>query len=375
MIINALILMNVTTPLIDVTTSPPAPTPWVATHALATLVSLVTDLNALILMNVLIVHAMLPPLVQTPLVHSVVPATPDGPVMDSLVLTGMNVKTDFKDWNKSALIMLSVPILMVTSHVPVILDILVTVSMSVSILTNATLVTITATLMRHAATLTVVLLVPVTMASLVMASLVMMSMNAMVKMNAMPTVHAPIHTEVTLVLVTKVTMATDLSVWTMTNVPTLRTTAVHLMQLAPTLMAHIPAHVILVTETVLMTDSNVSTTMNVLKTPTIVTPMEAVPIPLVASHAHVTLVSLVTELLAVTSTNVMTAHATPTVHAKILSAHLLAHVMMVSKVMDSIAQILMNVQLVLITVTTMLHVKMTSVDSLADVMMDTLVME
>ena len=103
--------------------------------------------------------------------------------------------------------------------------------------------------------------------------------------------------------------------------------------------------------------------------------MEAVPIPLVASHAHVTLDSLVTELLAVTSTNVMTAHATPTVHAKILSAHLLALVMMVSKVMDSIAQILMNVQLVLITVTTMPHVKMISVDSLADVMMDTLVME
>ena len=82
-----------------------------------------------------------------------------------------------------------------------------------------------------------------------------------------------------------------------------------------------------------------------------------------------------TELLAVTSTNVMTIHVTSTVHAKILSDHLLAHVMMVSKVMDSIALILMNVQLVLITVTTMPLVKTISVDSLADVMMDTLVME
>ena len=66
----------------------------------------------------------------------------------------------------------------------------------------------------------------------------------------------------------------------------------------------------------------------------------------------------------------MTADATPTVLTKILSAHLLAHVMMVS-----IAQILMNVQLVLITVTTTSQVKLILVDSLVDAMMDTRAME
>jgi len=78
MITNVLTSMNVTMLLTDVTTMPPAPIQWVATHALATLVSLVTDLNVLILMNVMTVHAMLLPLVTTQLVHSVVHVIPDG---------------------------------------------------------------------------------------------------------------------------------------------------------------------------------------------------------------------------------------------------------------------------------------------------------
>jgi len=375
MTINALISMNANMPPTDVTTMLPVPIQWAVTHANVTLVSLVTDSIALILTNVLKIHAMLQLLVQTLLVHSVVLAIADGPVMDSLVPIGMNVKMDSNAWIKFALRMLSVPTLMAVSLAVVTLVIPATVSMSVSMLTNVQLVKTTVTLMPNVQTLMVASLVLVTTVSPVMVSLVTTSMNVTAKMNAMPMVLALIPMVVTLVLVTKVTMAMDLSAWTMMNVPMLTITVVHLMQLVPTLTVLTPAHVTLATETVPTTGSNALITTNVLKTPTTATPMEVVPILLVASLAHVTMVSPATALLAVTSTSVMTVHVTPMDHVKIPSDHLLAHAMMVSKVMDSIALILMNVQPVLITVTTMPPVKTRSVDSLADVMLDTLVME
>jgi len=310
MIISALTLMSATTPLIDVTIMPPAPIQWAVTHVLVILVLLVTDSIALMLMSVMIVHAMPPLLALTQLVHTAVPVTTDGPAMDSLVLITMNVKMVSNDWIKSVLKTLSVPILMVVSHVIVTLDILVMVLMSVSILMSALPVITTATMMPHAATLTVASLVPVTLVSLVMVSLVTMSMNATVTMNAMPMVPAQILMAVTHVPVTKVTMVTASSAWTITNVPMPRITAVHLTQLVPTRTVHTHVHVISVTETVPTMVSNVSTTTNVLKIPTTVTPMAVAPTPLVASLVHVTLDSPVTELLALTSTNVTTAHAT-----------------------------------------------------------------
>ena len=83
-------------------------------------------------------------------------------------------------------------ILMMASHATVTLDTLVTVLMSASISTNVRLVTIIAMLMHLAPILTAVSPALVTMASPVTVLPVMMSMNAKVKMNVMPTVHAPI---------------------------------------------------------------------------------------------------------------------------------------------------------------------------------------
>ena len=103
--------------------------------------------------------------------------------------------------------------------------------------------------------------------------------------------------------------------------------------------------------------------------------MEAVPILLVALHVHVTLASLVMELLAVTSMNVTIVHAAAMAHARTQSVHSLAHAMMVSKETDLTALILMNVQLIPITVMTMLPVKTKLDDSLADATTDIPVME
>ena len=103
--------------------------------------------------------------------------------------------------------------------------------------------------------------------------------------------------------------------------------------------------------------------------------MEAVPILLVALHVHVTLASLVMELLAVTSMNVTIVHAAAMAHAPTQSVHSLAHAMMVSMETDLTALILMNVQPILITVMTMLPVKTKSDDSLADATTNIPVME
>ena len=133
----------------------------------------------------------------------------------------------------------SVLIPMVASHATVTLDTLVTVLMSASISTNVRLVTIIATLMHHAPILTAVSSALVTMASPVTVLPVMMSMNAKVKMNAMPTVQATILMAVINMPVTKATMVMDSSAWIMTNVPTLKITAAHPMQLVPILTVHI----------------------------------------------------------------------------------------------------------------------------------------
>ena len=103
--------------------------------------------------------------------------------------------------------------------------------------------------------------------------------------------------------------------------------------------------------------------------------MEAESILLVALLVHITLASLVRELLAVKSMNVTTVNAAAMAHAQTQSVHSLAHAMMVSMETDLTALILMNVQPILITVMTMLPVKTKSDDSLADATTDTLVME
>ena len=162
----------------------------------------------------------------------------------------------------------SVLILMVASHATVTLDTLVTVLMSASISTNVRLVTIIAMLMHLAPILTAVSPALVTMASPVTVLPVMMSMNAKVKMNVMQTVHAPILMAVMNVPVTKVTMVMDSCTWIMTNLPTLKITVAHPMQLVLILTVHIPAHVISVTEAEPMTVSSVSIMMNVSEIPT-----------------------------------------------------------------------------------------------------------
>ena len=103
--------------------------------------------------------------------------------------------------------------------------------------------------------------------------------------------------------------------------------------------------------------------------------MEAVPILLVALHVHITLASLVMELLAVTSMNVTIVHAAAMAHERTQSVHSLAHAMIVSKETDLTALILMNVRLIPITVMTMPPVRTKSDDSFADATRDFPVME
>ena len=265
---NVSISMNATMPLIDAMTMPPAEIPLVATHVNVTLVSLGMDSNVLISMSAMTTHVMLLQPVPIALVHSAANVNTDGLVMDSLVPITMNAKMVFNGWTKSVLTMHSVPILMVGSHATVTLDTLVTASMSASISMNVRLVKIIAMLMHPAPILTAVSPAPVTMASPVTVLPAMMSMNAKVKMNATPTVHALILMAVMNAPVTKVTMVMDLSAWIMTSVQTLKITAAHLTQLVPILTVHIPAHVMSVTEADPMTVSSVSLTMNMSKIPT-----------------------------------------------------------------------------------------------------------
>ena len=86
-----------------------------------------------------------------------------------------------------------------------------TVLMSASISANVRLVTIIAKLMHLAPILTAFSHALETMASPVTVLRVMMSMNAKVKMNAMPTVYAPILMAVMNVPITKITMVMDSS--------------------------------------------------------------------------------------------------------------------------------------------------------------------
>ena len=275
----------------------PVPIVTVPTAVHVTVVTPVTVLPALIMMSVHSEQTIAMSMHHAPTtrVHLSALAIQDGKVPEMSALTSMNVLPKLTHVIHTEL----VPISMLPSNALVKLDMLVMVSLAPTSMNVSKLML--ATLMLPVITLLVPMSAHVTPDTVVMDRPVLMMMNvsAVTTLVMPPSLHVPILLVHTNVHVTKDIKEMVWNVKTSMNAPTILATP---MLAAPTMLAPLSALATTVTPVMV---STVLMITNVMMAAITVMPMPLVPIPQDHSNVLVTMDTLVMELIASITTNVL----------------------------------------------------------------------